>query len=257
MIVYPAIDIRSGRCVRLVEGDFAQETVFNADPTDVAVHWTEAGARWLHIVDLDGAVAGEPVNHAEVRRIRERVSATVRIQLGGGLRTEAHLESAFQAGVDRCILGTAALETPDLVSAAVGRWRDRIAVALDARDGKLAAGGWLQQTEVNAVDLAIQLQAANVAHLVFTDIRRDGTLNGPNIEALRGLVEALSKAKVEQGRDRGAQVIAAGGVGSPPDITAIRQASAAGVIIGRALYDGRVSLEEAIQLAGQNDAVEV
>jgi len=145
MIVYPAIDIRGGRCVRLVEGDFAQETVFNAEPTDVAEHWVASGARWLHIVDLDGAVAGEPVNHDEVLRIKERVAGRARLQLGGGLRSEAHLERVFQAGVDRCVLGTAALETPDLVQAAVQRWGDRIAVGLDARDGKLAAGGWLQQ----------------------------------------------------------------------------------------------------------------
>lgn len=252
MIVYPAIDIRSGRCVRLVEGDFDQETVFNADPVKVALRWAEAGARWLHVVDLDGAVAGEPINHVEIVRIRERISATVRIQLGGGLRSEAHLASAFEAGVDRCVLGTAAIENPGLVEAAIRRWGERIAVGLDARDGKLAAGGWLQQTEVDAIELAIKLQAAGVAHLVFTDIRRDGTLKGPNIEALRELVTALRTAQQDQNLEQGVQVIASGGVSGPDDIIAIRQTGAAGVIIGRALYDGRVSLAEAIELAGRS-----
>ncbi len=234
MIVYPAIDIRAGRCVRLVEGDFERETAFDADPADAARRWADAGAQWVHVVDLDGAVVGEPVNTDALLRIRH--AADAKIQLGGGLRMEEHLAAAFDHGVDRVVLGTAALRDPDLVARAVSRWGDRVAVALDARDGKLAADGWLDQTDVPAVEAALPLQEAGVRHFIFTDIRRDGTLSGPNIPALRDLVAALD-----------AQVIASGGVGAPGDIIKVAETGAAGVIIGRAIYDGRVDLAEAIR----------
>ena len=234
MIIYPAIDIRGGRCVRLVEGDFARETTFDADPVDAAARWAAAGAEWIHVVDLDGAVAGEPANLDAIHRIRAAV--TTSIQLGGGLRTEAHLETVFSIGIDRAILGTAAIRSPELVRTAVARWGDQIAAGLDARDGKLAASGWLEQTDVAADDAAASLEAAGIGHIIFTDIRRDGTLQGPNLEAL-GVIAA---------RLRTANVVASGGVGTLDDLIAIASSGVSGAIVGRALYDGRIDLATAI-----------
>jgi phosphoribosylformimino-5-aminoimidazole carboxamide ribotide isomerase len=236
MIIYPAIDIRGGRCVRLVEGDFNRETTFDADPADAARRWAGAGAEWLHVVDLDGARTGEPVNLAALARIREAVE--IPIELGGGLRSVDHIASAFELGINRVILGSIALTSPDLVWAAVERWGERIAVGLDARDGKLAANGWLDQTEARAVDVARSLAEVGVQHFIFTDIRRDGTLTGPNLDALRTMIDATP-----------ANVIASGGVGTIDDVRAIAGTGAAGVIIGTALYSGRVDLAAAIDAA--------
>lgn len=236
MIIYPAIDLRGGRCVRLVQGDFARETAFDADPAEAARRWAEAGAAWLHVVDLDGSVAGEPVNVAALRRIRDAVA--IPIQLGGGLRRDDHLAAAFDLGMDRVVLGTAALRSPDLVERSVSRWGDRIAVALDARDGLLAAEGWLDQSDVPAVEVGRRLQAAGVRHFIFTDIGRDGTMTGPNLPALRSLLAALD-----------ADIIASGGVGELADVAALAQTGVAGAIIGRALYDGRLDLAAATAAA--------
>ena len=236
MIIYPAIDLRDGRCVRLVEGDFSRETVFDDDPAAAARRWADAGAEWLHVVDLDGAVAGRPVNLPAISAIRAAVDMP--IQLGGGLRSLANLEDAFAAGISRTILGTVALQDPDLVAAAVDRWGDAIAVGLDARDGKLATRGWLDQSDSLAADVAQALASAGVQHFIFTDIRRDGTLSGPNLETLSDLIATVD-----------ASFIASGGVGSLADIEAAREVGAAGAIVGRALYDGRVDLAEAIALA--------
>jgi phosphoribosylformimino-5-aminoimidazole carboxamide ribotide isomerase len=240
VILYPAIDIRGGRCVRLIEGDFARETAYDADPTDAARRWVDAGAEWLHVVDLDGAVEGTPVNRDAVKRIRAAVA--VPMQLGGGLRTLTDLEDLFAAGIDRAILGTVALRDPELVISAVARWGDRIAVALDARDGKLATDGWLGQTEARAVEVAQKLATAKVRHFIFTDISRDGTLAGPNLESLGELVRAVE-----------AGVIASGGISSLKDIEAAAQSGASGAIIGRALYDGRIDLAEAITATRQTE----
>jgi phosphoribosylformimino-5-aminoimidazole carboxamide ribotide isomerase len=236
VIVYPAIDIRGGRCVRLVEGDFSRETAFDADPADAARRWTDAGAEWLHVVDLDGAVQGKPVNVEAIGRIRSAVS--IPIQLGGGLRTIAHVTAAFDLGVDRVILGTAALRTPDVVARVAARWADRLAVGLDARDGKLAAAGWLEQTDARVEDVALQLRRVGVQGFIYTDIRRDGTLTGPNLAALSALVNLLGRG-----------VIASGGIGSVDDVAAVAATGADGVIVGRALYDGRVDLAAAIVAA--------
>ena len=240
MNLYPAIDIRGGRCVRLIEGDFARETAYDADPTNAARRWVDAGAEWLHVVDLDGAVEGTPVNRDAVKRIRAAVA--VPMQLGGGLRTLTDLEDLFAAGIDRAILGTVALRDPELVISAVARWGDRIAVALDARDGKLATDGWLGQTEARAVEVAQKLATAKVRHFIFTDISRDGTLAGPNLESLGELVQAVE-----------AGVIASGGISSLKDIEAAAQSGASGAIIGRALYDGRIDLAEAITATRQTE----
>jgi phosphoribosylformimino-5-aminoimidazole carboxamide ribotide isomerase len=241
MILYPAIDIRGGRCVRLIEGDFDRETAYDSDPSTAARRWVEAGAEWLHVVDLDGALEGRPANREAVGRIR--ASVDVSIQLGGGLRRLTDLEEAFNLGVDRVILGTVALRDPELVSSAVARWGDRIAVALDARDGRLATDGWLGQTDTRAVEVALRLAERPVRHFVYTDIRRDGTLAGPNLQALGELI-----AKVD------ANIIASGGIASLEDIKAVAGAGASGAIIGRALYDGRVDLAEAAALFQRTEA---
>jgi phosphoribosylformimino-5-aminoimidazole carboxamide ribotide isomerase len=236
MIVYPAIDIRGGRCVRLVEGDFARETAFDADPADAARRWHAAGAEWLHVVDLDGAVQGAPANIEAIRQIRDAVP--IPIQLGGGLRSVEHVTAAFDLGVDRVILGTAALRTPDVVVRIAARWSDRLAVGLDARDGRLAAAGWLDQTDATVEEVASRLRLAGVQAFIFTDIRRDGTMTGPNLTALSALVSLLGRG-----------VIASGGIGSIEDVTNVALTGADGVIVGRALYDGRIDLDAAIAAA--------
>ena len=236
MIVYPAIDIRGGRCVRLVEGDFDRETVFDDDPA-AAARWAKAGAAWVHVVDLDGAKNGRPENIEAIRAIRDRV--TVKLQLGGGFRTAGDVEAALATGIDRVVTGSAAVSNPDLVRDLVARHGQRIAVGLDARDGMLATDGWLNQSDVPAVQLAHRLAEMGVVTIIFTDIRRDGTLAGPNLDALR-----------EMTRRTGVGVIASGGVGTIDDVAAISETGAAGAIIGRALYDGRIDLAAAISLTG-------
>lgn len=238
MIIYPAIDIRGGRCVRLVEGDFNRETTFDADPADAARRWAGAGASWLHVVDLDGALAGRPVNRDAVTRIRAAIDLPM--QLGGGIRSMEDITATFAMGIDRVILGSVALRSPNLVREAVERWGERIAVGLDARDGYLAADGWLHQSTAPAIDVARTLAEAGVGTFVFTDIRRDGTLAGPNLEALAALIAAVD-----------AGIIASGGVGSLADLRAIAATGAAGAIVGRALYDGRVALTDAIQVEAE------
>jgi phosphoribosylformimino-5-aminoimidazole carboxamide ribotide isomerase len=243
VIVYPAIDIRGGRCVRLVEGDFARETAFDADPSDAARRWADAGAEWLHVVDLDGSVAGKPTNLDAIEAIRKAVSLP--IELGGGLRSAEHFDTIFDLGITRGILGTAVLKNPELAIELLPKWGDRLAVGLDARDGRLAATGWMEQTDSRVEDVATAMRAAGIQHFVFTDIRRDGTLTGPNLPALTALVELI-----------GGGVIASGGVGSIDDIPAIAATGASGVIIGRAIYDGRVDLAEAIALAKRPEPVQ-
>jgi len=280
VIIYPAIDIRGGRCVRLVEGDYTRETVFADDPAEAARRWHAAGAEWLHVVDLDAARSGAPVNVGVLRRIRAAVPLP--IQYGGGLRTLADVETMVDAGIDRAVLGSAAVHDDALVTAAVKRFGHRVAVGLDARDGLLAADGWTAQTRVSALDRALQVVALGVAHLVVTDIRRDGTLLGPNVAALAEMVAALAathdgaagaagvagaaRADASTGRPDGADastgrpdgaaddrpaagVIASGGVGSLADLAAVAVAGVAGAIIGTALYDGRLHLPDAIAAA--------
>ncbi len=242
MIVYPAIDIRGGQCVRLVEGDFSRETVFDANPADAARRWQSLGAEWLHVVDLDGALEGKLTNSRAISAIRAAVD--VPIQLGGGLRSIDAIKSAFSLGIDRAIIGTAALRDPDLIKEAASRWPDRIAVGLDARDGKLAAQGWTDSTDQTALEVAVALERVGVHHFIYTDISRDGTLAGPNLEAF----DALNKAVRSN-------VIASGGIGTLADVVAVRELGAAGIIIGRAIYDGRVDLSGAIEAAGATEAL--
>lgn len=238
MIVYPAIDIRGGKAVRLVEGDFAQETTFDADPAEAARRWEALGAEWIHIVDLDGARDGERANRDAIERIRAAV--TTRLQLGGGLRTADDLREVRAIGIDRMVIGSAAIHDPGMVEAAIGAYGDAITVGLDARDGKLAAAGWLDQTDIDALGLARRFANVGLARVIFTDIRRDGRLDGPNLDALSEMVEGLS-----------IEVIASGGVGSLSDIRHVRDCGVAGIIIGAALYHHRVSLADAIAVASE------
>lgn len=238
MILYPAIDIRDGRCVRLVEGDFARETTFDADPVDAARRWIAAGAEWLHVVDLDAARAGQPQNVDTLERLR--AACDVPIQYGGGLRHVSHLEKIFDIGLDRAVLGTAAIHDDGFVSDAIDRWHERIAAGLDARDGLLAGAAWSDQTVVVASTRARELRDLGVTHFVFTDIRRDGTLTGPNLDALRTLVLQLGDET---------DLIASGGIGTLEDISDVARVGATGVIVGRALYDGRVDLASALSAA--------
>jgi phosphoribosylformimino-5-aminoimidazole carboxamide ribotide isomerase len=240
VILYPAIDIRGGRCVRLIEGDFDRETAYDSDPSAAARRWVDAGAEWLHVVDLDGAVEGRPINREAIANIRAAVD--VPIQLGGGLRLLTDLDEALGAGINRAILGTVALRDPELVISAVARWGDRIAVALDARDGRLATDGWLGQSNARAIDVAQRLARARVRHFIFTDIRRDGTLTGPNLESLIELIEQVD-----------ADVIASGGIASLEDLQAVAAVGATGAVIGRALYDGSIDLAEAIALSSPGE----
>lgn len=236
MILYPAIDIRGGRAVRLVEGDYARETVYDADPVDAAIRWTESGAEWIHIVDLDGARDGRRTNRDAINRIRNAVNC--HIQLGGGLRTMLDLHAVDELGVDRMVIGSAAVTDPDLVADAVTSFGSRIAVGLDARNGKLATNGWKDQTDIDVVDAALQFAGIGIEHVVFTDILRDGVMGGPNLEALEHMIRTVP-----------ANIIASGGISSLDDIRAVRNVGAAGVIIGSALYKRAFALADALACA--------
>lgn len=243
MIVFPAIDIRGGNAVRLIEGDYDRETVFDADPVDAALRWAEGGAEWIHIVDLDGARDGVRLNASVIARIREAVPC--KLQLGGGIRTMDDVRAVSDLGIDRIVIGSAAVTNPELVSAAVERLGSGVAVGLDARDGKLATQGWREQTNVRAVDAAQAFASDGVRHVVFTDIRRDGKLQGPNLEALQEMIENVP-----------ANVIASGGISSLDDIISVQRIGAAGVIVGAALYHNRFSLVDALSAASSNRSQE-
>lgn len=239
MLIYPAIDIRGGKAVRLVEGDYDRETVFDADPLDAAKRWQNDGAAWIHIVDLDGARDGLRANADAIARIREHIH--VPIQLGGGLRSIPDLETVAELGIDRMVIGSAAVSNPELVLEAVDRFGDRIAVGLDARNGMLATNGWKEQSDVSAIEACKRFATMGVQHMVFTDIGRDGKLEGPNIPALSEMIAGTSS-----------QVIASGGVSSLADIHQIRLTGAAGVIVGAALYHHRFELRDAIKIGDES-----
>ena len=237
MILYPAIDLKDGACVRLVRGDFEQATTFHADPTEPARAFVDAGAEWLHLVDLNGALEGVPINGAVVEAILR--AAPIPAQLGGGVREMATLEGWLERGVRRVILGTAAVRDPDFVRAACRAHPGRVAVGIDARGGRVAVAGWAETTEIRAVDLAKRFEDSGVAAIIYTDIDRDGAMGGPNVEETAALARAVS-----------IPVIASGGVSSLEDLRALRDCGAGldGAISGRALYDGRIEVAEAIAL---------
>jgi phosphoribosylformimino-5-aminoimidazole carboxamide ribotide isomerase len=234
MIILPAIDIKDGRCVRLYQGDYARATTYGDDPVEVALRWQRAGANWLHVVDLDGALQGAPVNVGLIQRIRQATS--LHIEVGGGMRTLEHMERVLDLGVDRVILGTVAIRNPELLLAALKRWDERIVVGIDARDGSVAVAGWMETSCVQAADLAIQLCAAGVKRFIYTDISRDGALNGPNFHSLAEMCLATTSA-----------MIASGGVRSVADLRALEALGVEGAIVGKALYTGDIDLATALQ----------
>jgi phosphoribosylformimino-5-aminoimidazole carboxamide ribotide isomerase len=240
MDVIPAIDLLEGRCVRLHQGDYNQVTTFSEDPLTQALEWQRQGARRLHLVDLDGARQGVPVNDAAVRTITAALS--IPVQLGGGVRTLERAEQLLALGLDRVILGTLAVEEPELVCRLAERHPGRIVVGIDARDGLVATRGWLRDSTLPATEVAQRFDQSGVAALITTDIATDGTLAGPNLPFLRRMAEASSLP-----------VIASGGVGSLADLLSLLSLAplgVSGVVVGRALYDGRVDLAEALQAIG-------
>ena len=239
MILYPAIDLKDGQCVRLLRGEMEAATVFGDDPAAQAAAFEAAGCQWVHLVDLNGAFAGRSVNGAAVEAILKRI--TVPAQLGGGIRDMGAIEGWLTKGIARVILGTAAVREPELVREAARAFPGRIAVGIDARAGMVAVQGWAETTDITALDLAAKFEDAGVAALIYTDIDRDGAMQGPNVEATAALARAVS-----------IPVIASGGVSSLDDLRALKACGAAldGVISGRALYDGRIDLAEAVRVLG-------
>ena len=241
MILYPAIDLKGGACVRLVRGEMASATVFNTDPAAQARHFAELGFSWLHVVDLDGAFAGRSVNGAAVQAIRQSVD--LKIQLGGGIRDRAAIDNWLSLGIERVVLGTVALRDPALVREAAAAYPGRIVVGIDARDGHVAVEGWAETSDIAAVTLARRFADAGVAAIVYTDIARDGAMTGVDAAAIGGFARSAELP-----------VIASGGVASLADIAALKANQAdgvAGVICGRALYDGRLDAKAALLLAAE------
>lgn len=238
MYLLPAIDLKQGKCVRLKQGDMAQVTVFNDNPAAQAESFASQGAEWIHIVDLDGAFAGKPVNAQAVENILNAVD--VKIELGGGIRTLETIQMWLDKGVARVILGTIALRDPDFVKQACREFPGRIAVGIDAKDGFVAVEGWAEKSGITAVDLARQFESAGVSAIIYTDVARDGVLQGPNLAATVQLATAVSTP-----------VIVSGGISSLDDIRACKkeeQNNIAGVIAGRAVYDNRFTVREAVRL---------
>ena len=235
MILYPAIDLKDGQAVRLLRGDMEKSTVFNDSPADQARAFVDAGCQWLHLVDLNGAFAGQPVNGAAVEAILAACPG-VPAQLGGGIRDMATIEAWLDKGLQRVILGTVAVENPALVRAAAKAFPGQVAVGIDARKGRVATKGWAEETDVMADELARSFEDAGVAAIIYTDIDRDGAMGGPNVAATEALARAVS-----------IPVIASGGVSSLDDLIALRDTGViSGAISGRALYDGRIDLGEAL-----------
>ena len=241
MEILPAIDLLDGRCVRLYQGDYQQSQIYHENPVEVARQWAEQGATRLHLVDLDGAKVGKPVNLAAIEAIVRAIS--IPVQVGGGLRDRASVAQLLKLGVERIILGTVAVEKPELVASLCQEFPQQIVVGIDARNGKVATRGWLETSTVEATDLAQQMEKLGAAAIIYTDIHRDGTLIGPNLEALRELASHLD-----------IPVIASGGVSSLRDLLSLlslESLGVTGVIVGKALYTGDVNLEEAIRAVGQ------
>ncbi|WP_031515514.1 1-(5-phosphoribosyl)-5-[(5-phosphoribosylamino)methylideneamino]imidazole-4-carboxamide isomerase [Desulfofalx alkaliphila] len=239
MLVIPAIDLRDGRCVRLVEGRLDQETVYSEQPVDTAKHWQQMGAEYLHLVDLDGAFAGSPQNLDVIKEIVKVLN--IPVQVGGGIRDLGTVAMLLDMGVDRVILGTAAISQPHLVQQAVEKYGDSIVLGIDARDGKVAVQGWAIESDMEVLDLALQMKELGIRRAVFTDIRRDGTLKGPNLEATGELARAS-----------GLKIIASGGVSSLDDLIKIKGLESLGVegaIMGKALYAGTVDFKDALAVA--------
>jgi phosphoribosylformimino-5-aminoimidazole carboxamide ribotide isomerase len=243
MILLPAIDIINGQCVRLYQGDYAQATTYSSDPVEFAQRWQEAGATWLHVVDLDGARAGRPVNSKVIRRLCRETS--LQIELGGGLRTHEQVASVLALGVTRVVLGTAALADRALLAEALQHWGERIVVGLDARDGQVAIRGWQETSRVQASELARELSAEGAHRFIYTDIERDGAMQGPNLASLHIMLDALHGS--------GSSLIASGGISSLDDLRQLAELNIEGAIIGKALYTGAIDLAEALHIYEQGE----
>lgn len=240
MIIFPAIDLKDGQCVRLVQGRAENKTVYSDTPAEVARVFQEQGARWLHIVDLDGAFSGAPRNSKVIKAIADTI--TIPFQVGGGLRRLEDVESMLEAGARRVIIGSRAVSSPDFVKSLIDKFgADRIVLGLDARDGMVAVEGWVQTSALSALDFGKQMKALGVETAVFTDVSRDGLLQGPNLAS----IEAMA-------RETGLKIIASGGVSSRDDILSLKameELGVSGAIIGKALYDGKITLADALQAA--------
>ena len=240
MEVIPAIDLLDGKCVRLYQGDYARSQIFNENPVEVARQWVEQGATRLHVVDLDGAKQGKSVNLAAIEAIAQAIA--IPVQVGGGLRERNSVAQLLDLGVQRAILGTVAVEQPELVSELCQEFPQQIVVGIDARNGKVATRGWLETSSVRATELAQRMAQQGAAAIIYTDIHRDGTLSGPNLEALKELAQAIA-----------IPVIASGGVSSLTDLLSLLSLESLGVtgaIVGKAIYTGDVDLKEAVQAVG-------
>ncbi|WP_453993869.1 1-(5-phosphoribosyl)-5-[(5-phosphoribosylamino)methylideneamino]imidazole-4-carboxamide isomerase [Bacillus nitroreducens] len=235
--IYPAIDMRGGKCVRLLQGDYDKETVYGDSPFDMAKTFADAGAEWIHMVDLDGAKSGKRVNDQYVLEVAAKLDA--KVQIGGGIRTEEDVAYYIDNGVDRVILGSAAISNPEFVKEMLKKYKDKIAIGIDAKDGYVATEGWLNTSSVKATDLGVELANAGAQTFIFTDIATDGMLSGPNIDAVATMAAATGK-----------QVIASGGVSSIDDLKALSQLKEQGVsgaIVGKAIYTNQFTVQEALE----------
>jgi phosphoribosylformimino-5-aminoimidazole carboxamide ribotide isomerase len=234
MIIIPAIDLKDGKCVRLLQGKKEEVTVYSDDPAAMAKHWESLGAELLHVVDLDGAFTGEQKNFEKIKAIREAIN--IPIELGGGIRDVERIEMLISLGVDRTIIGTSAAKNPEMVKEACAKFPGKVIVGIDAKDGKVAVKGWVEVTELDAIEFARDMESAGAADIIYTDISRDGMLTGPNIEAMAKMVESVN-----------IPVIASGGVSKLDDVNSLMKIDNLwGVITGKALYAGSMKLEDAI-----------
>lgn len=243
MIIFPAIDIRGGKCVRLLKGDFNQETVFSDNPADMAKKWEMQGAKYLHLVDLDGALAGQSVNLDTVKKIISAVN--IPVELGGGIRTMENIEAVLNMGVERVILGSVAVKNPKLVKLACEKYDERVVVGIDAKDGIVAVDGWGVASKTDVITLAQEMAKVGVKHIIYTDIARDGTLEGVNV-----------KATAKLAKESHIKVVASGGVKSIADIEALKpyeKDGIEGVIVGKSIYMGTLDLAKAIEIASRED----
>ncbi|MCX8129185.1 MAG: 1-(5-phosphoribosyl)-5-[(5-phosphoribosylamino)methylideneamino]imidazole-4-carboxamide isomerase [Clostridia bacterium] len=236
MIIYPAIDIKDGKCVRLAQGKFTDVTVYSDNPVEMALKWENLGAEYLHIIDLDGARTGEPQNIATISEMAVKLG--IPVQVGGGIRSIETIEIILCKGIQRIILGTSAVKDPDLVKKALKTFGENIVIGIDAKDGMVAIEGWAKTSEFTAVGFAKKMEDLGAKTIIYTDISRDGMLSGPNLKAMEEMVKAVN-----------INVIASGGVGKIEDIKNLKDIGMPGVIVGKAIYTGDVDLEEAIKLA--------
>lgn len=235
MIIYPAIDIKDGKCVRLFQGDFSKTTVYSEDPVNIASQWESQGAKYLHIVDLDGALAGSPQNLGVIQNIISSIN--IPVQVGGGIRNVVTAHSLIESGADRIIMGTSAIKSPETLKQAVKKLGSKLVVGVDAKNGKVAVEGWEETSECNAADFVSTVENMGVKTVIYTDISKDGTLQGPNIE---GIKELLSRSGID--------IIASGGVGSLKDLINLKELGVSGAIVGKALYSGNINLIDALEL---------